>query len=71
MTEDGTPTYADLTRYAAIRSDELSGLLAPYVGMTDRYGEIVCRIVVALGSIPPVSPDDAAARDLIADGTSR
>jgi hypothetical protein len=48
MTKDGTPTYADLPRYAAIRSDELSGLLAPYVGMTDRYGEIVCRIVVAL-----------------------
>lgn len=67
MTEHATPTYADLPRYAEIRSSELSALLAPYVGMTDRYGEVLCRIVVILGKTPPNSPRDAAARDLIAD----
>jgi hypothetical protein len=67
MTEDATPTYADPPRYAEIRSNELSALLAPYVGMTDRLGEVLCGIVVILGKTPPTSPRDAAARDLIAE----
>jgi hypothetical protein len=64
---DPGPTYADLLRYAELRSNELSVPLAPYIGITDRYGEILCRIVVILGKTPPASPRDAAARDLIAD----
>jgi hypothetical protein len=67
MAEVATPTYADLPRYAEGRSNELSALLAPYVGITDRYGEILCRIVVILGRTAPGSARDAAARDLIAD----
>jgi hypothetical protein len=67
MTEDATPTYADLPRYAELRSKELSALLEPYVSITDRYGELLCSIVVILGKTPPASRRDAAARDLIAD----
>jgi hypothetical protein len=67
MTENATPAYADLPRYAEMRSKELSALLAPYIGITDRYGEILCSIVAILGKTPPASPRDAAARDLIAD----
>ena len=61
------PTYADLPRYSELRSKELSPLLAPYISITDRYGELICSIVVVLGKTPPTSPRDAAARDLIAD----
>jgi hypothetical protein len=67
MIEDARLTYADLPHYAEMRSSELSVLLTPYIGITDRYGEILCRIVVILGKTPPASPRDAAARDLIAD----
>jgi hypothetical protein len=67
MTENATTAYADLPRYAEIRSNELAALLAPYVGITDRYGEVLCDIVVILGKTSPTSPRDAAARDLIAD----
>jgi hypothetical protein len=66
MTTKGA-SYADLPRYAEKRSNELVPLLAPYVDITDRYGELLCGIVVVLGKIPPVSPRDASARDLIAD----
>jgi hypothetical protein len=67
MTDNVTPDYTDLPRYAEMRSNELSALLKPYIGITDRYGEVLCRIVVILGKTPPASPREAAARDLIAD----
>jgi hypothetical protein len=60
-------SYADLPRYAEIRSTELAPLLAPYVDLSDRYGEVLCGFVVILGKTPPASPRDAATRDLIAD----
>jgi hypothetical protein len=47
MTKDATPTYADLPRYAEIRSNELSALLASYIDMTDRYGEVLCTTLVS------------------------
>jgi hypothetical protein len=67
MTESGKPTYTDLTKFAEVRSRELLALLAPYVDITDRFGEVLCRIVAVLGIVPPTSPRDATARDLIAD----
>jgi hypothetical protein len=67
MTTNGRTDYSDLPRYAEIRSNQLAPLLAPYIEVTDRYGEILCRIVDVLGKTPPASPRDAAARDLIAD----
>jgi hypothetical protein len=59
--------YAELRQHAEIRSKELAPLLAPYLDLTDRYGEFVCGIVAVLGQMPPASPRDAATRDLIAD----
>jgi hypothetical protein len=59
--------YADLPGYADIRSRELAPLLAPYVDVSNRYGEILCRIVVALGRTRPTSPREEAVRDLLAD----
>ena len=42
-------------------------LLAPYIENTERYGKLICRIVVALGKTPPASKRDVALRDLAAD----
>ena len=67
MTAKGTTSYADLSRYAEVRSSELSPMLAPYIELTDRYGVILCGIVAVLGKVPPTSPVDTASRDLIAD----
>ena len=62
----GTP-YSHLPRYAEIRSNELAPMLTPYVDITDRYGEFLCRVVAVLGKTSPASLRDVAARDLIAD----
>ena len=67
MTMNGKTAYADLPRYAESRSNELAPMLAPYIELTDRYGEVLCGMVTALGKTPPASPRDAAVRDLIAD----
>jgi hypothetical protein len=67
MTINGRTAYSDLPRNAEFWSSELAPLLAPYIELTDRYGEILCRIVLVLGKIPPTSPRDASARDLISD----
>jgi hypothetical protein len=67
VTTNGKTAYADLQRYAESRSSELTPLLAPYIELTDRYGEVLCGIVAAIGKTPPASPRDAAVRDLIAD----
>jgi hypothetical protein len=67
VTTNARTLYAELRRHAEIRSKELAPLLAPYLDLTDRYGEFVCGIVAVLGQMPPASPRDAATRDLIAD----
>ena len=67
MTTNGRTAYSDLPRYAESRSNELAPLLAPYIELTDRYGEVLCGLVAVLGKTPPSSPRDAAVRDLIAD----
>lgn len=63
----GQALYAELPRYAKQRWTELSPMLAPFVDVTDRYGEVICGIVAVLGGVPPASRRDAATRDLIAD----
>jgi hypothetical protein len=40
-------------------------MLQPYIDVTDRYGEIICRITLVLGQKPPESKRDAALRDLM------
>ena len=60
-------TYAELAEYAALRTNELSELLQPYVEITDLYGQLICRLTLVLGKTPPRSKRDAALRDLMAD----
>ena len=42
-------------------------MLQPYIEVTDRYGELICRITLVLGQTAPESKRDAALRDLMAD----
>lgn len=67
VNEESTPTYAKLEQYAALRTRELSEILQPYIEVTDRYGALICRVTLALGSTPPRSTLDATLRDLMAD----
>ena len=60
--KDARRTYAELAEYAALRTRELSAMLQPYIDVTDRYGEIICRITLVLGQKPPESKRDAALR---------
>lgn len=59
--------YAKLEEYARVRTGELSQMLQPYIDVTDRYGQLICGVVSALGKTPPASPSEAALRDLMAD----
>jgi hypothetical protein len=59
--------YAELGGYAQARTKELSELLRPYIEVTDRYGQLICGVVSALGKHPPSSPREACLRDLLAD----
>lgn len=61
------PSYAALDDYAQLRTNELSKLLEPYIAATNRYGDLICRITLMLGKMPPASKEDAMLRDLMAD----
>ncbi|MBW9062013.1 hypothetical protein JNB71_01670 [Rhizobium herbae] len=65
--EEAKPMYATLDEYAALRTQELSEMLRPYINVTDQYGALICRITLMLGKTPPRSKRDAALRDLMAD----
>ena len=63
----GREAYLKLPEYAELRSDELRKLLKPYTELTDRYGSMICEIVLALGKLPATSIVDVVRRDLTAD----
>ena len=65
--KDAQQHYSELAEYAALRTDELSPMLQPYIEITDRYGVLLCRITLVLGKTLPRSMQDAALRDLMAD----
>ena len=65
--KDAQQHYSELAEYAALRTDELSPMLQPYIEITDRYGVLLCRITLVPGKTLPRSKQDAALRDLMAD----
>ncbi len=65
--DDAEKQYSALAEYAALRTDELGRMLQPYIEATDRFGVLVCRVTLVLGTTPPRSKQDAALRDLMAD----
>jgi hypothetical protein len=65
--EQAETQYAALAGFAEMRRRELIPLLEPYTRAADRYGELVCRIVLILGQVPPKTILDSMTRDLAAD----
>ncbi len=65
--DHGVELYRQLPAFAAQRRHELNGMFAPVLKVTEAYGCLAARAVVALGAAPPATPNDAALRDLIGD----
>lgn len=63
----GEKEYQALNQYSVTRYKELSGLLEPYVAITDAFGKLVCRSSVCIGITPPKDTQDSVVRDLMAD----
>lgn len=63
----GESEYKRLEEYSAMRYRELSSMVGPYIGVTDRYGELICKLVLILGQNAPRDEEDEGCRDLIAD----
>ena len=59
--------YEELEVYACTRKKEISEMTEPYIKVTDRYGRLVSRIVLMLGSKKPADTQDIVIRDLMAD----
>jgi len=63
----GCKDYAKLTEYSGSRRKQFVEMLAPVIEITDRYGELICRITRVLGNSSPRSLQDKVVRDLMAD----
>ena len=61
------PDYATVLEWDAKRTRELSGLLSPYLQVTDAYAELICEIVDIIGTEKPSSLQEIVVRDLLAD----
>jgi hypothetical protein len=59
--------YEDLEEYAAARTEDISSMMDPYIQITDRYGQLISRIVLMVGNTKPTNVQDIVVRDLIAD----
>ena len=64
---DGSDLYDKLPEFAAVRHKQLLQSLQPVFDLTEAYGELISRAVVALGSSKPASRQASIVRDLIAD----
>jgi hypothetical protein len=73
ITEDAESSKPDgencakLNEYSDHRRRELSTMFFPVVEVTDHYGELICRVTIALGESQPTSSQDVVVRDLMAD----
>ncbi len=59
--------YFELEKYRAMRRQELTDMLKPFVQATDAYGVLICRVTSMLGEHEPWSTQDRVIRDLMAD----
>lgn len=59
--------YEKLKEYTAIREREISGMVGPYISLTDRYGSLIAGLTLILGRIKPANTQDVVIRDLMAD----
>jgi hypothetical protein len=65
--KDANKHYESLQLYADTRAKEISEMFVPFVKITERYGRLISRITLILGSIKPQNTQDKVLRDLLAD----
>ncbi len=59
--------YEELPQYADTRTKEISKMAKPFIEITDKYGRLICRIVLLLGCEKPRNTQDVVIRDLMSD----
>jgi hypothetical protein len=59
--------YKELSKYADTRTKEISEMSKPFIEITDKYGQLICRTVLLLGDVKPRDTQDIVIRDLISD----
>lgn len=57
--------YAAVIEWDGKRTREISGMLKPYLKVTDAYAGLVCEIVDVIGAEKPGSTQDIVVRDLL------
>ena len=65
--KDAEKHYEALEIYAQNRSEQITEISQPFINITDRYGQLISRVVFILGDIKPDSTQDIVLRDLLAD----
>lgn len=65
--QKGDEEYAKLPHYTEVRTREISGMVEPYIQVTDQYGQLIARLTLILGRIKPRDTQDIVIRDLMAD----
>ena len=58
--------YEALARYTDLRTRGISGMVRPYIQVTDRYGRLIARLTLLLGRVKPSGTQDLTLRDLMA-----
>jgi hypothetical protein len=65
--KDADEEYANLAHYTEVRTREISGMLQPYIEVTDGYGQLIARLTRFLGHIKPRDVQDRVIRNLMAE----
>jgi hypothetical protein len=65
--KEANEQYEQLSHYSETRMKEISGMMEPYIKITDRYGRLISRIVLLIGKAKPKDIQDVVIRDLLAD----
>ncbi|MFZ3229676.1 MAG: hypothetical protein WA160_05700 [Pseudobdellovibrio sp.] len=59
--------YQNIKKISDQRYKEISEMVAPFIEMTDKYGELVCKLTELLGNFKPKSRQDKIVRDMYND----
>lgn len=65
--DEAIALYDQLPEFADMRLREITGMLHPFISVTDRHGRLIARLTCCLGSAPPPDTQDRVIRDLMAD----
>lgn len=72
---EGEIAYKRLPEYFAMRKRELTGMVEPYIDVTNAYGELICSLVLisvpdAHAAARPPSTAQAASKEMDSNASS-